>query len=232
MNHRNSLILLALLLIALGFVQGGWYWLAFWPGSNFLAYGIAHACGWHGIFGKRQDGTLPIWSWVVFFPLLTYTWAVWHLARVLFSEPAYNTVADDLVIGRRLRSAEINLEFQNFIDLTAEFMEPHRIRQCSGYRSFSVLDGSAPTTARLQEFLLTLPPGRTFIHCAQGHGRTGLVAIAWMLQAGMVESVEAGLRKLKAVRPAVNLSKSQLRCVHEFQALLKAAKTRGEISES
>jgi hypothetical protein len=216
MKHRFLLTLLGLLLIALGALQGGWMFLAVWLGVDFLVVGIAHSLSAHRIFGKRPDGSLAFWSWLAFLPLLLYTGAVWHLIRCFSREPAHNTVSNNLVVGRRLLPKEVPGEFTNYIDLTAEFAEPHRIRSVAGYRSFPILDGSVPDPAALREFLDQLRPGKTFIHCAQGHGRTGLFAIAHLLHSGAARTVEEALNQLRSVRPGIRINSLQRRCLEEF----------------
>src|SRR5437016_8770088 len=117
MSHRHLLTLLGLVLIGIGLFERGWLLLVVWLGCDFLALGIAHARGAHRIFGKRPDGSLPVWGWLAFLPLLLYTGAVWHLARLLSREPAHNVVTDCLVIGRRLLTGARVGEFAYLDDL-------------------------------------------------------------------------------------------------------------------
>jgi hypothetical protein len=222
MKHRFLLTLLGLLLIALGVIQGGWMLLTVWLGADFFVVGIAHTLSAHRIFGKRSDGSLPFWSCLLFLPLLLYTGAVWHLIRFCSREPAHNTVSDNLVVGRRLLPREVPGEFANYIDLTAEFAEPPRIRSAAGYLSFPILDGSAPDPAALRDFLDHLRPGKTFIHCAQGHGRTGLFAIAHLLHSGAAPTVDEALDKLRSVRSRIRLNSLQRRCVVKFANQIKS----------
>jgi hypothetical protein len=220
MSHRHLLILLGLVLAAIGFFERGWMFLAVWLGCDFIVLGIAHAQGFHLIFGKGRDGSLPLWSWLLFLPFLLYTSAVWHMLRLLSREPAQNEVSADLVIGRRLLPGEIKGEFVNYIDLTAEFPEPKVIRTSPSYFSFPILDGSAPDPKALHEFVGRLRPGKTFIHCAQGHGRTGLFALAVLLKSGAARTVSEGLENLKTVRPGIALTAIQLRCIETFAAAM------------
>ena len=81
-------------------------------------------------------------------------------------EPAQNEVTEQLVVGRRLLPSEFDGEFNNYVDLAAEFWEPAIIRESASYRSFPILDGAAPAPEALREAINTLRPGRTFIHCA------------------------------------------------------------------
>jgi Swiss Army Knife protein, DSP-PTPase phosphatase domain len=216
MSYRHLLTLLGVVLVVLGLVQRSWFLVAIWLGCDFLVLGVAHGRGLHRVFGKRADGTLPLWSWLAFLPLLIYTTVVWHLIRLFSREPARNAVTDQLVVGRRLLAFELEGEFDNFVDLTAEFPEPSSIRRIPSYRSFPILDGSAPTAETLRAAVASLRPGRTFIHCAQGHGRTGLFALAVLLSSGAARSVEDGLRILSAARPAIRLSREQHRCIQIY----------------
>jgi hypothetical protein len=216
MSYRHLLTLLGIVLVVLGLVERGWFLGAVWLGSDFLVLAIAHGRGSHRVFGKRADGTLPLWGWLVFFPLLIYTAVVWHFVRLFSREPASNAVNEQLVVGRRLLATELEGEFDNFVDLTAEFSEPSAVRSSPSYCSFPILDGSAPSPEALRAAVASLRPGRTFIHCAQGHGRTGLFALAVLLRSGVARSVEDGLRMLSAVRPAIRLSRQQYRCIQIY----------------
>jgi hypothetical protein len=215
-RHAVLLTLLGLLAIAAGFRSGGWGALLVWLGLDFLLLGLAHLRGDHRVFGKRPDGTLPWWSWLVFLPLLAYTAAAWHLVRLLSREARVNRVSDQLVVGRRLLSDEVAPGFVSYVDLTSELQEPRGARQAPGYRAFPILDASAPDPEALRAAVAGLPPGPVFVHCAQGHGRTGLFALAVLLSSGAVRDVEEGLALLAGVRPAIRLSTVQLRCIRTF----------------
>jgi hypothetical protein len=222
MSYRYQLALLGFTLIALGIFKGGWLFFFVWLGCNFLGLGIAHGRGLHQVFGKRPDGTLPMWSRLLFFPLLAYTAGVWHLVRLFTREPASHVVTEQLVVGRRLLPSEIQDEFENYVDLTAELPEPAAVRRGLSYRCFPILDGAAPSPQSLREAVRGLRPGRTFIHCAQGHGRTGLFALAVLLESGTARTVEEGLGMLQAVRPGIRLSEKQRRCAQGYAPLVRS----------
>ncbi len=216
MSYRNLLMCLGIVLVTLGLAERGWFLMAVWLGCDFLILGVAHGRGSHRVFGKRADGTLPLWSWLLFLPLLICTTIVWHLIRIFSQEPSRSVVTGQLVVGRRLLAMELEGEFDNLVDLTAEFSEPSSIRCSPSYYSFPILDGAAPTPEALRAAVAALRPGRTFIHCAQGHGRTGLFALAMLLSSGAARSVEDGLRMLLAVRPGIRLSREQHRCIQAY----------------
>jgi protein-tyrosine phosphatase len=216
MGYRHLLTLLGCALIGLGVINGGWFIIAIWLGLDFLILGFAHSRGAHGVFGKRFDGSLPLWSWLLFLPLHAYTEALWRVARWFSREPACNAVSETLVVGRRLLASEREGDFENYIDLTAEFAEPLAVRRSPSYRSFPILDGSAPSPESLRAVVAGLKDGRTFIHCAQGHGRTGLFALAVLLKQGVVQNVDEGLGKLQTVRPGIRLNEEQHACIQKY----------------
>ena len=72
---------------------------AAWLGIDFLILGVAHVKGAHRVFGKRIDGTLPFWSWLLYLPLFVYTSCVWHVLRALSREKRCAVVTPDLKVG-------------------------------------------------------------------------------------------------------------------------------------
>lgn len=223
MKYGATLTLLGIVLIGLGVRSGIAGWILVWLGVDFLLLGIAHLRQKHGIFGKRSDGTLPLWSWFVYGPLLLLSLAVWHAVRLTSSEPAFNRVSDQIVVGRRLLPGEGPGEFANIVDLTAEFAEPSVFRRTDGYLAFPVLDASAPSPERLHAVVSNLRPGSVFIHCAQGHGRTGLFALAVLLDRAVVQNVDEGLAMLTKVRPGIRLNRQQRQCAEAYAKLLAAS---------
>jgi protein-tyrosine phosphatase len=51
--------------------------------------------------------------------------------------------------------------------------------------------------------------GTIYIHCAQGHGRTGMFAAAVLLSSGQAATPEEALRLVTSARPGVRLSGDQ-----------------------
>jgi protein-tyrosine phosphatase len=48
------------------------------------------------------------------------------------------------------------------------------------------------------------------VHCAQGHGRSGLFAIAFLAERNRIQSLDEGLALIKAARPGVGLNSTQV----------------------
>ncbi len=226
-RYSHLLIFLGAALIVFGCLQGGWFLIVVWLGLDFFILGIAHARGAQRVFGKKPNGTLPWWSWSLFFPLLVYTGMVWHCIRLFSREPAWAVVNEQLVIGRRVLGAELEQlegEFEHFVDLTAEFPEPAAVRSAPCYRNFPILDRSAPDAEALREAVAGVRTGRIFIHCAQGHGRSALFALALLLESGKARTVDDGLRILSAARPGICLSTEQQRCIRAYARSLSREK--------
>jgi protein-tyrosine phosphatase len=215
-----QLAVVGLAACALGIRAGLWGLPLVWFGVDFLVLTLAYLKRAHHVFGKRPDGTLPVWSWILFLPYLVYTNLVWRLARSLSREPACNEVSRQLLVGRRLLASELPEDISNYVDLTAEFQEPERARRLPGYLCFPVLDAGAPEPQALKRIIGSLKPGRTFVHCAQGHGRTGLFALATLFADRAVTSVDEGLRRLQLVRPGIRLNREQRGCLDEFARLV------------
>ena len=221
MNKYSPVLLLLGISLAYCAAELGRAWLILlWLAVDFLVVGFAYALREPRVLGKRLDGTLPVWSWILFLPYHALNLAVWHSSRLLSSEPATNEIGGLLVVGRRLLDSEMVNGCENWVDLTSEFQEPLRIRSQSGYICFPILDATAPDLERLSDLVRRLPPGRTFIHCAQGHGRTGMVALALLLSRDAAESIAAALGQIQDARPAVRLNSEQHRCAVAYGALL------------
>ena len=77
---------------------------------------------------------------------------------------------------------------------------------------------SVPLTEKLTSTISRIRTGTTYIHCAQGHGRTGLFALALLSTRGKVDSFEDGFSCIKNVRPGIGLNKTQETFIRKFIA--------------
>lgn len=98
MNYAAILSILGSCVVALGILRGAWALLLIWLGANLVVLGIAHHHYWVWILGKRRDGSLAWWSWVVFLPLQSLTHSVWHLRRLVDWNSKFDEVTKDLVL--------------------------------------------------------------------------------------------------------------------------------------
>jgi len=201
----------AVLFAIAAFTQGGSFLLLLWPTTSFAI--IASGYIWFGprVFGKSRNGVLSITNTLLLLPYLLCAWSVWYAVRLFKREPAFNQLTEHIYIGRRLMSHEFPKTFDHVIDLTCEFTEPKALRSVN-YLSYQILDGFVPPAGQLRSWVVDAEKlsGNIYIHCAEGHGRTGLFAAALLLQRGDFDNAEDALNYVKSKRPLVRLGKRQL----------------------
>lgn len=163
------------------------------------------------MFGKAADGTRRWWAVILLGPYLVYTWLTWHILWVLSRESPQNKLTPRTLIGRRLLFREIPADVELIVDLTCEMLEPAGVIGGRCYKACPILDGFIPREEPFLEWMLYLRdyPGTLLIHCAQGHGRTGLVAAALLLAKGIAGTPSEAISQIQAVRPSVHLNRMQ-----------------------
>jgi hypothetical protein len=178
---KALLFLTAAALFVVGAVlHGGAWWSALWPAMSFVGIGVAYLWAGPGVFGKRPDGTLPATRVAAMLPFLAYQWGVWSVLRLVLREPCCHQLLPDVWIGRRLLAHEVPTGIERVLDLTAEFPAPSGIQQGRELLCRPLLDATGPPVDVLREWVedVVRRPGSLYVHCAQGYGRTGLLAAA------------------------------------------------------
>lgn len=218
MKYGILFLILGLLIGGFAIQNGGWSLLLLWPAANCVIIGIAYFARIPQLFGKRPNGSLNPLTTIVLLPYLFYLWLIWHILRLIQSENAYDNLNDRLTIGRRLLYSEMPSDVQNVIDLTCEFSEPTPITTEFNYLSFPILDASVPALVELRDIVQKIDSldGRSYIHCAQGHGRTGLLTAALLLKQNPDLTVDDAIEKIKSVRPALRCNREQMQTLHRF----------------
>lgn len=209
-----------LILLAVGLYHQAWALngplLVFtcWSAFSFSLVGASYVLGTPRLFGKRANGKLGLPSKLVLLPYVCLTWLTWHIVRASSNEAPFNQVTEALWIGRRLLGSESLPQVEVVLDLTCEFEEPASIRDnCQRYVSFPILDRGIPAnTYAVVELLLdpAMRQARVYVHCAQGHGRAGMIAVLLLLAQAPDQSVAATLARVQNVRPGVRLTREQL----------------------
>lgn len=208
-------IIFGLVLCSWAVSIGGVGYLLFWPAVSSFILSIGYAGAGCKVLGKSSDGTIT-WAWFIHLPFLVYSLVVWHLVRLFSRENSVDKVTEDFYIGRRLLDRETPSGIHNWVDLTAEFVDTPSQRAQHYYLNFPILDGMVPDVDSLYAAVNALEPGTTFVHCAQGHGRTGLFALAWLAQHGLIDNVEQGMVILNKKRPGIALNSVQLRFMRQY----------------
>ena len=210
MKYGVLFAIVAVLLAGSAILHGGWRLLLLWPAISFGVVAIGYLYFGPIIYGKTSQGVLSIFMQLVLLPFLLYLWSVWYALRLVKREPALNQLTDKVYIGRRLLSHEFPDKIDHVVDLTCEFSEPKALRSCS-YYSYPILDGFAPSADKLRQWVgeVAMLPGTVFIHCAEGHGRTGLFAAALLLTTGHSKTPDEALQLIRSKRPRVRLGGHQ-----------------------
>ena len=207
----------------------GWHYLLLWPALSFGIVALAYVHFGPRVFGKSPRGMLAPINQLMLLPYLVYAWSVWHALRTLKREAAFNQLTDNIFIGRRLLSHEFPDNIDHVIDLTCEFNEPEALRS-SSYHSFQVLDGFITSPGQLRRWADQAAglSGNIYIHCAEGHGRTGLFATVLLLRTGHSKTPNDALRFIRSRHPRVRLGQCQLAILHAIHEAARHRVTREE----
>ena len=178
---------------------------------------VAHAYAENdpATFGKEADGRMPplftLGCLPYAAPLRLRQFAIARFSR----EPRWNGLADGIWIGRRPeRPGDLPDGVAVCIDLAAELPAARFLRGWSGrYVSFPILEASTRSAADLNACIDALPEKGIYIHCAQGHGRTGFFACALLLRRGLAATDADAEARVVAARPGVKLRRAQRACL-------------------
>lgn len=218
-----AFLLVAVVFAGYAVVLGDWAWVLLWPAASFAAVGLGYAGLGVRVFGKRADGGHGWLHFATLLPFLGMTGLAWHLRRLLDREPVWHEILPGVFAGRRAFVRELPPGIEMVVDLTSEFRPPRGIRVGRKYRCVPVLDGAPLHDAALRELVAEIAafPGKVYIHCAQGHGRTGLVMSAVLLTRGTATTADEALAAVRAIRPGVDLMPRQRRALERFAAARK-----------
>ena len=88
-----------------------------------------------------------------------------------------------------------------------------------------MLDASTLSSQLLADLAFKIATAETtvFIHCAQGHGRTGLVAALVLIARGDTDDPNVALNMVKSSRPMVGLNGLQRDMLVETTALIQSS---------
>jgi len=212
--YATAFAMISAVIAVASFRLGGSGFLLLWPALSFAIVAAAYCCGRVDFFGKSPDGRRHRLATAALLPYLTFAHLVWNLQIRFSRESAVDRVNPSLRVARRLRPHEVPADIRHVIDLTCELTDPRPLREVPGYRAIPILDAGAPTAATLQALVRSLPAlddGETLIHCANGHGRTGLIAAAWLIHHHLACDPDAALKQIQSARPGVRLRPRQRR---------------------
>lgn len=222
MKYGVLCALLALTLGASAVTLGGFYLAWLWPALSLYVTAIAYGQNAPALLGKRPDGSLAWWSWALLGPWIVFSLCVAWFLRRLSREPASAAIGE-LYFGRRPTSKELPSGEVAIVDLTSELPRATIAQRSAVYVNIPLLDARGTEPHRLLARLHALPDLPTYVHCAQGHGRTGMVVAALLLARGIASTPDDALSLIHAVRPRVRLSKEQHTTLDELARIVTGA---------
>lgn len=201
----------SLILSGSSFPQAGQGLLLMWWGLGMFLTGAAYLFQVHGIFGKSSRGNRSWLLRLVFFPTLAMNYTLWHIRhRVVSKEDSCNLVAPGVWLGRRPLEHELPPSVSTVVDLTCEMTASPSSRKLN-YICLPILDGYAPSVEALFSLILILRQLESplYIHCAAGHGRSAMVAVALLVARGYAKTLEEAEEMVRAARPAIAIKSTQ-----------------------
>ena len=200
-NHRLAGMFIALAAVTAALAVAGPLPLTvlLWPAMSWLLVGASYLGRGSPLVGK-SDGRLDGYSKLLLAPHLALLYATWHASRLVSREPPFARLTEQIVIGRRLLMHEYP-PLATLVDLTAELDE--HIPPGVAYVSIPILDAAPlePEDLRDAARRVAAAAARVYGHCAQGHGRTAMVAAATLLETGVAASLAEALEVIRRVRP-------------------------------
>lgn len=187
-----------------------------WLGLDFAIAAAGYAGLGAKVFGKQPDGSIAPFNWILLLPFFLLNGMLWHLWRICSRAQCCCEFAPGIWLGRRALAGELPENITLLVDLTAEFPEPKTAIAGKTYLCIPTLDACSPPVDVLRELAATISTwqGKTYIHCAAGHGRSATVAAAVLLARGWDrQSVEA---HLQTVRPGIALNAAQRTAITQF----------------
>jgi hypothetical protein len=193
-----------------------------WPGLSFTLVLIAYWTNKPELLGKNpKTGKLHKGILILLFPFFALVWCAWYIESTRSNEPVYSNVANNLYLGRYSRTIQ-GLDLHSdclVLDMTSEFSEPDEIIHNTNYRCFPVLDGHYP--GNHDEYIELANEalkwqGPVYVHCAQGHGRSGAVLVILVILRGHVHSIDEAIAFLRQSRPGVDLHPYQRNIVEKI----------------
>lgn len=225
----GSLIVLGGLAWPHGWIGWGVAAACWWVGASFAGVALAYGALGPGLLGKRGDGVVPLWSYLLFGPFLVLGRAALRAFNTTGLSAPWNEVDDGVWLGRRPAGVDTDPFRQDVrpvavLDMTAEVARSRSLTGAEAYLTLPVLDNAAPTPAQLDAAVVFIEThredGPVYVHCALGLGRGATAVAAWLLGTGRAGTVDDAEAWLKARRREVGLSRAQ-------RAALEAWRARG-----
>lgn len=201
--------------------------LSAWIALSFTLAAWGYAVAGARVLGKRPDGELPAWSFLIHGPFLLTGLVSMRLFHYRAKERPWDEIAPRVWLGRRPmrsdRAAYASLGAVAVVDLCAELPASRALVGGERYLALPVLDAEAPTVEQLARGVAWLDAevqrGPVLVHCALGHSRSATVIAAWRMAHGEID-VDALERGMRGVREGVWFTPAQRRALQLWRHCL------------
>ncbi|HSI84384.1 MAG TPA: hypothetical protein VK970_11415, partial [Candidatus Methylacidiphilales bacterium] len=116
-------------------------WLYF--GITLALVSLAYLLHRPDLFGKRKDGSVPVWSYLVYLSYYQLNHLSLAIYRLQSAEAPWHQISPGLFLGCRLRSSDKSaidkLNITCVLDLTSEFSEVPFLRRAARYHNIPLL---------------------------------------------------------------------------------------------
>ncbi|MCL2622666.1 MAG: hypothetical protein FWD31_03275, partial [Planctomycetaceae bacterium] len=160
------------------------------------------------LMGKRQSGSVFLLFCVINLPFLVIYWITWLIRHFGFRHVPVNAIAGTNISVSCWPGFHVALDgYDLVIDATSEMPAWYK-RGNAKYVCLPNLDG-VPLDCCVLPVEIDRDM-RILIHCAQGRGRSALVASLVLVKLGYAETADDAVQLLQQSRPSVTLSRHQL----------------------
>jgi len=173
--------------------------------------------------GKRA-GRLTARALVVL-PYLVAIRIAFAIMRRWRGPDAPTLVTPGLWVGGRIEAGTFPAGVTHVVDLVAEYSAPAWARALPGYRTLPILDGGPPPSpGAFLDLVRELRDvtGGVLVHCDSGRGRAPTMVAATLVARGLAPDVVAALELVRARRPVVTPSRSDVAFLHSVLPQLHA----------
>ncbi|KAF2294939.1 hypothetical protein GH714_029130 [Hevea brasiliensis] len=173
------------------------------------------------LLGKNPDGSIPIWSIIMFSPYLILVRIFSILRRLTSGEEPYHEICEGVYVGGWPYSPEkLPPGDPAIIDCTCEIPRKSEFKG-HPYLCIPTWDTRAPRPGEIESAVKWACRKRAqnrpiFIHCAYGHGRSVAVMCALLVALGVVEDWKMAEKFIKEKRPYIQMNSLQHEALEEW----------------
>ncbi|KAG8651025.1 uncharacterized protein YnbD [Manihot esculenta] len=173
------------------------------------------------LLGKNPDGSIPIWSIIMFSPYLVLVRIFSILRRLTSGEEPYHEICEGVYVGGWPYSPEkLPPGDPAIIDCTCELPRKSEFKG-HPYLCIPTWDTRAPQPGDIESAVKWACRKRAqnrpvFIHCAYGHGRSVAVTCALLVALGMVEDWKMAEKFIKEKRPYIQMNALHREALEEW----------------